>query len=384
MDAVAAPAVDIKPLRLALAGDVMLGRGIDQILGHPSSPALKEGYLHSALQYVELAERRLGTGIPRNAPPEYPWGSALATLGSADVDARIINLETSVTEHDAFEPKGINYRMHPLNIGVLEAARIDCCALANNHIGDFGMEGLLDTLDCLRKAGIAFAGAGRNWSEATAPAPIPVRGGRVLVFSCATRSSGVPSRWAAGGAAPGVWLLPDLGDEAVAEIGAVLSAARRPNDLVILSIHWGPNWGYAIEPSQRAFAHAVIERAGVQIVHGHSSHHPKAVELHQGGLILYGCGDLINDYEGIEGYEDFRPDLSLIYMPVMDVQRRKLLHLEVAPFKMQGFRLIDVNGEERAWLEQRLATQARGCSVSHGRSGAVLEVAESGGRRRGS
>ena len=89
-------------------------------------------------------------------------------------------------------------------------------------------------------------------------------------------------------------------------------AAKGPGDVVVVSIHWGSNWGYAVGPDQVRFAHRLID-GGVDLIHGHSSHHPGPVEVFGGKLVLYGCGDCINDYEGITGHERYRGDLRLLY-----------------------------------------------------------------------
>src|SRR5262245_37346644 len=117
---------------LFLCGDVMTGRGIDQILAHPSPPRLYESVVTPALDYVKLAEDTHGD-IPRAVSPTYVWGAALDDLERRRPDARIVNLETSITTSDRAEPKGINYRMHPANVGVLTAAGVDCATIANNH-----------------------------------------------------------------------------------------------------------------------------------------------------------------------------------------------------------------------------------------------------------
>src|SRR6266545_2275320 len=122
-------------IRLFLCGDVMTGRGIDQVLSHPSIPELHEGYARSAMDYVRLAEEANGP-IPRCVDPTYVWGAALDELNRAQPDARIVNLETSITRSEDFVPKGINYRMSPEDADCLAAATIDCCVLANNHVLD--------------------------------------------------------------------------------------------------------------------------------------------------------------------------------------------------------------------------------------------------------
>jgi poly-gamma-glutamate synthesis protein (capsule biosynthesis protein) len=92
---------------------------------------------------------------------------------------------------------------------------------------------------------------------------------------------------------------------------------KRPGDVVLRSIHWGSNWGYDVTDDQVRFAHRLVD-GGVDLVHGHSSHHPRPIEVHRGKLVLYGCGDLINDYDGISGHEEFRPDLRLLYFAALE------------------------------------------------------------------
>jgi len=96
-----------------LCGDVMTGRGIDQILPHPSDPRIHEPYVEDAREYVRMAEAANGP-VPRPVPLPYIWGAALEELARVAPDARIVNLETSVTRSDDHWPgKGIHYRMHP-------------------------------------------------------------------------------------------------------------------------------------------------------------------------------------------------------------------------------------------------------------------------------
>ncbi len=346
-------------MTLFLCGDVMTGRGIDQILPHPAEPHLYEPYMRSALGYVEIAEQATGR-IERPADFAYIWGDALAELERVRPDARIVNLETAVTvAEDAWPDKGINYRMNPANVRCLLAAKIDCCVLANNHVLDWGHRGLTEALDTLRGAGLRTAGAGRDGAEAAVPAAIALPGkGRVLVFGFAMESAGVPPEWAAGEHRAGVNFLRDLSGRTAERIAAQVGAAKRAGDIVVLSIHWGGNWGYAVPPAQRTFAHAVID-AGVDVVHGHSSHHPKAIEVYRDRLILYGCGDFLNDYEGIRGNESFRPDLALMYFPTLDAATGRLARLTLAATQIRHFRANRARSEDARWLAELLSREGR-------------------------
>jgi poly-gamma-glutamate capsule biosynthesis protein CapA/YwtB (metallophosphatase superfamily) len=342
-----------------LCGDVMLGRGIDQVLPNPSDPQLHEGYITSALGYVQLAEKAHGP-IPRPVGFDYVWGAALDEWRRVNPDLRLINLETAITHSEAYEPKGINYRMSPENAGCLLAAGIDSCSLANNHILDWGEAGLIETLQVLGRHGIATAGAGRSLAEARAPAILEISGkGRVIIFSYAMTTSGTPPDWAATPAGPGVSLLPDLSEATVNQVAGQVRAIKRSGDLVIASVHWGGNWGYTIPDERRRFAHALIDRAGISVLHGHSSHHPVAIERYRNRLILYGCGDFLNDYEGIAGYEEFRSDLSLMYFATIDAVTSDLLNLEMTPLQIRRFRLHHPTHEDAQWLQRTLDRECR-------------------------
>lgn len=353
---------------LFLCGDVMTGRGIDQILPHPSQPRLYEPYLNSARAYVELAERVNGP-LPRPVDYAYVWGDALAELRHRAPAARIVNLETAITTSDQHWPgKGIHYRMHPSNLPCLTAAGIDCCVLANNHVLDWGTAGLEETIATLRGAGVRTAGAGADLEAARTPVVIelPARG-RVLVFAFATASSGVPADWAAGPARPGVDRLPDLSKPTLQRIRDAVRAVKRPGDVAVASIHWDGNWGYAVPAEHTRFAHDLIDQAAIDVVHGHSSHHPKAIEVYRGRPILYGCGDMLNDYEGIGGDEEYRADLVLMYFLAVEPASGALVGLTMVPMRLRRFRLNRVSGDELDWICGMMNRQA-------GRFGARVEL----------
>ncbi len=339
---------------LFLAGDVMTGRGVDQILPHPGPPALREPAVTDARRYVELAESANGP-VPRPAPPQWPWGETLRLLDALRPDVRIVNLETSVTGRGEYAPgKDIHYRMHPANRACLTAARLDVCALANNHVLDFGPTGLTDTLDTLHTAGIRTAGAGRDADEAWRPVVVPLPDGhRLLVWSVGAPSSGVYPQWAAADGRPGVAYLPDVSAASAAALADRIAGEAGPGDLLVVSVHWGSNWGYEVPEDHVRFAHTLID-AGVHLVHGHSSHHPRPIERYRGRLVLYGCGDLIDDYEGIGGQESYRPELRLLHLPTLDVGSGELCRLRLVPVRMRRMRLEPAAPGEARWLAELL------------------------------
>jgi poly-gamma-glutamate capsule biosynthesis protein CapA/YwtB (metallophosphatase superfamily) len=346
-------------VKVFLSGDVMTGRGIDQVLPYPSDPRIHEAIVKSAKEYVRLAERVNGP-IPYPVNFDYVWGAALDVLRLNSPSLYVVNLETAITRGENFVRKGINYRLSPENAECLTAACIDCCVLANNHILDWDAAGLIDTLATLERLGIKTVGAGRNIFEARAPVTIDVgQNRRVIVCAAASVTSGTPRRWAAGENAPGVNILHDLSNAGVAEIAGQIASVKRSGDIVMFSIHWGPNWGYFIPQEQIRFAHRLIDEAGVSVVFGHSSHHAKAIEWHRAGLILYGCGDFLNDYEGITGYEEYRDDLAVLYAITFDAASGRPANLELVPFRIRRFQLIRPPKEDLIWLEHTLDRESR-------------------------
>jgi poly-gamma-glutamate synthesis protein (capsule biosynthesis protein) len=271
----------------------------------------------------------------------------LSVIDDAAPHLRIINLETSITtSDDAQTSKAVLYRMHPDNLGCLTVARPDACALANNHVLDFGLAGLEETLDVLTRAGLGSVGAGRDQQQAWRPAVLTAAGHRVLVWSIGSASSGVPRSWAAGPGTPGVAFFSEHSDaDALCE---TVRRLKRPGDIAVVSVHWGSNWGYDVPRAQTRFAHRLVE-SGVDVVHGHSSHHPRPVEVYRDRLVLYGCGDLINDYEGISGMESFRGNLRLLYLARLD-PAGALDELRMVPLQSHRLRLRRAADADASWL----------------------------------
>lgn len=345
----------LEKLNVFVCGDVMTGRGIDQILQHPCDPRIYESYLKDARDYVKLAEQAYGK-IPNGVAGSYVWENIAPEWQQRRPLVKIINLETAITESDRHWPgKGINYRMHPGNIGVLSSAQIDVCALANNHILDWDIDGLRETLGTLQSVGIQYGGAGENLTQAMTPVVHVLSDHRrLLLFSMGTQSSGIPREWAATPERDGLYLLKDLDSGTVTQIRENIGRYRQDGDLIIISIHWGSNWGYEIPESHRLFAHKLIDEVKVDLIHGHSSHHPLAIEIYRNKPVLYGCGDFINDYEGISGAESFRGDLSIMYFLEYDPRRLWLRKLELIPLQIRRFQLHYASAADRRWLVDTL------------------------------
>ena len=361
---------------LFLCGDVMTGRGVDQILARPCPPGIQEPYVRDARDYVALAEEADGP-IARPVSPAYIWGDALQELERVGPDARIINLETSITTSDDVWPgKGIHYRMHPGNVDCLTASGVDICVLANNHVLDYGRAGLHETIATLVEAGLKVTGAGASIDQAREPALVNIsNGGRILVFAVGAENCGISRAWAATAASSGVDLLRDFSDATADALLARVRGRKRHGDVAVVSIHWGDNWGYEVPDAHIRFAHRLLD-GSVDLIHGHSSHHPRPLEIYKEKLVLYGCGDFITDYEGITGYEEFRDDLVLMYFPRLNPDTGELIELHLTPLQIRRMQLVRPSVADREWLRQRLTDVSKdfGCEVACAAGETTLEV----------
>lgn len=228
-------------------------------------------------------------------PPEYPWGDTMEVLRSAD--ALLINLECVLADRGAPAPgKAFTFRGDSRNVAVLRAARVAAASLANNHSLDYGPDALLDCLALLRAHAILPAGAGPSLEAARARAVVVAAAVRVAFLAF---TDDVPT-WEAGRASPGIFHVPltAASPETNPRLDGLLraiEAARSEGDLVVVSAHWGPNWGTSPPAEHVRAAHLFIDH-GADIVFGHSPHVVRGVELYRGRPILYGCGDFVDDY----------------------------------------------------------------------------------------
>jgi poly-gamma-glutamate capsule biosynthesis protein CapA/YwtB (metallophosphatase superfamily) len=97
----------------------------------------------------------------------------------------------------------------------------------------------------------------------------------------------------------------------------------------------------------------------VDVVHGHSSHHPRPLEIYRGRPVLYGCGDLVNDYEGLSGHERFRDDLRLLYLLEFEIGSHELRALRMVPLRARRMRLEHTSAGEARWLREVLTNSSR-------------------------
>jgi poly-gamma-glutamate capsule biosynthesis protein CapA/YwtB (metallophosphatase superfamily) len=304
-------------MRLVLLGDVMLGR---------------------------LVNERL-----RQAPPAFPWGDTLPVLAQAD--ARFANLECVLADGGEPQPgKVFHFRSDLKNVATLTAAGVNAVSLANNHVLDYGADALRETLPALDRSGILHAGAGPDRDAARRPA-ITNLGPTAVAFIAFTDNQ---PDWEAGPRRPGVYYVPvDPDDGRCRELLALVRRTKDAAGLLVVSAHWGGNWGAEVPPAHRDLGRSLVD-AGADVVFGHSAHIFRGVEIYRGRPLVYSAGDFVDDY-AVDLEE--RNDESFIFVveTAADVPARVLLF----PTIIAGFqaRLAGKSSRRIAERMQRLSAE---------------------------
>jgi poly-gamma-glutamate capsule biosynthesis protein CapA/YwtB (metallophosphatase superfamily) len=311
-------------MNLAMVGDVMLGRLVNEVL--------------------------------KERPPEYPWGDTLPLLRGADF--RLCNLECAISDDGepwSASPKEFHFRSDAKNVGVLLAAKMDAVSLANNHALDFGYDALLETLEILDKAGIAHAGAGRTLKDAERAAALEVLGTKIAIIAFTDNEPG----WEATSRSPGTFYVPvDLEDKRAARLLELVKETKKKADLLIVSAHWGPNWGYEPPPRHVPFAHAVVD-AGADVVFGHSAHVFRGVEIYRSRPIIYCTGDFVDDY-AVGRVE--RNDESFVF--VLETARHGPLGLRLYPVRIESCQVSLATGAAGRAIGEKMRRLCAGFETS--------------------
>jgi len=292
---------------IGLAGDVMIGRLVNTFLD--------------------------------TAPMEAIWGDVLPELLSTDLN--LINLEAALTTSERMVPKVFNFKADPQKVEVLTKARIDVVNLANNHVLDYSQEGLIETLKTLDQAKIDHVGAGVNRAEARKPVILNRKG---ITIGIVGYTDNEPS-WKARSNHPGVHYI-EVGD--LSTVLEDIKPLRDQVDVLIVSIHWGPNMREYPSSSFVEFAHALIDN-GVDILHGHSAHIFQGYETYKKGLILYDTGDFVDDYY-VDPY--LRNDRSFLFK--VQVSKEGYQNLDLIPVRIKGFCVHLAKGKEREEIFNRM------------------------------
>lgn len=301
-------------MRIIFVGDVMLGRLVNDLL--------------------------------KVKPKEYVWGDTLPIFKKADL--RICNLECVISDKGepwAITPKAFHFRTDAKNIGLLKAAYIDLVSLANNHILDYGFEALEECLTILKVGGIRYSGAGVNIEEAMRPTFVTNEDMTVGMLSFTDNEP----PWEATEREPGVFYVPiDLDDQRAQRLFKAVKETKKKADLLIVSVHWGPNWGYRPHPPHISFAHRLID-AGTDIIFGHSCHVFQGIEIYQGRPIIYSSGDFIDDY-AVDEIE--RNDQSFIF--VVECYKYEIAKLELYPTVVRDFQSWMASGKEKEEIAEKM------------------------------
>ena len=292
---------------IGFAGDVMLGRLVNEKL--------------------------------KETNPAYPWGNMLPLLRKNDLN--IINLENAITAHEKRIPKIFNFKTDLQNVQTLLEGNIQVVSLANNHTLDFGYEGLYETLEALKKAKIQYVGAGKDIQEAQKAAIIYKNDISIGIIGFTDNEA----EWIATDKKPGTNYIK-VG--AIDNVKESINQVRNKVDLLIATVHWGPNMRERPTKEFIEFAHAIIN-AGVDIIHGHSAHIFQGIEIYNNKLILYDTGDFVDDYMVDT---KLRNDLSFLYQ--VEVTKDGIKKLELIPTRIDNMQVNKATGTDAAWALERI------------------------------
>lgn len=289
---------------------------------------------------------RLVNAVLKEKPPAYPWGDTLSLFHHADV--RLCNLECVLSDGGtpwSATPKAFYFRSDAKNIETLSVAHIDAVSLANNHSLDFDYEGLLRTMSNLDAAGIHYAGAGTTITGAAEPAIWEIKGKKLGLIAFTDNEPG----WEATEEQPGILYVPvELKDKRAVELLDLVSKTKAMVDFLVVSAHWGPNWGSMPPAEHIPFAHALID-AGADVIFGHSGHVVRGIELYKEKPILYCAGDFIDDY-AIDEIE--RNDQGFIF--VVETDGQTLSRLLLYPTVIEACQARRAKHNERGVIVARM------------------------------
>jgi poly-gamma-glutamate capsule biosynthesis protein CapA/YwtB (metallophosphatase superfamily) len=311
-------------VKLALAGDTMLGRKVGEALAEDGPRSLV------APEVAELTR---------------------------EADLVVLNLECCISDRGSPWPdprKPFFFRAPPVAVDFLLHLGVACVTLANNHALDFGEDALLDTLGRLRAAGIAVVGAGTDVEEARRPVGLEAAGRRLAVLGVSDH----PADYGATADRPGI-AFADLRAGLPGWLTHAVGAAEA--DAVLVTPHWGPNMTSEPVRAVRAAASGLLA-AGATLVAGHSAHVFHGARL----PVLFDLGDFVDDY-AVDGR--LRNDLGLLFL--VDLDERGPVRVEAIPLKLEYCFTRLAEGDDAAWIRRRFTEACAELGA---------EVVEEGGR----
>lgn len=199
-------------------------------------------------------------------------------------DLSMVNLEVPVTTRGTRQRKPFTFRMKPQFLDAITSAGIDVVNIANNHIFDYGKQGLFDTITCLDSAKLSHVGAGRNHDEAHRPAIKTIKGRRIGILGYYGGGEAPAARGKSSGVAERELSLVTRDIRLLKETELV--------DYVVVNFHWGTEKAKTPDAEQRAFAHDAID-AGADAIIGHHPHVLQGVEVYKNKVIVYSLGNLV-------------------------------------------------------------------------------------------
>jgi poly-gamma-glutamate capsule biosynthesis protein CapA/YwtB (metallophosphatase superfamily) len=241
-------------------------------------------------------------------------------------DFLMVNLEHPITTATARVEKKFNFKMHPRLLPILVNARVSIVNLANNHIADYGREGMEDTMRNLEAVGIRYVGAGRNLAEARQPVILEKNGVRIAFLG-----------YYGGGEFAATERLPGFAPRRSRIVVEDVRKARVEADYVVVNFHWGVERAEHPEPEQMVLARQVID-AGADLIVGHHPHVLQGIESYRGKHIVYSLGNFVFGGNSLHTY-----DTALLKVELTRTDAR----VSLIPVRVEQWRPRPAEGEQK-------------------------------------
>ena len=367
-------------MRLFVGGSLILGRGIDQILLNPGSPKMEWLPRNSSLLYIEESVKLHGEfpNATETASPDYLWEYISKEFREQAPMVKIANLESSISSDKSLHMNDLSQststkvdylQLNPQNSYILQSLDIDILTLANDHVLDFGLPGFSETISSLDVQNIGYIGGGMNIEEAKRlgikEVTLLTEGdqmmeeegetteARVLILSVLDTSSGCGAACAAGLHRQGLFQINISNPKALESIKTIIDSVKLDNDIIIIYLHYGVQWGWGISQEFIEFTHQLIDQIDINIIVNTAPWHLRPVEVYKGKLILHGVGSLITDLEGFSNPE-FNPAAGGLFFVKIDSKNGELKGLKIVPTTMVHFRPQPATKEHTQFVLQIL------------------------------
>lgn len=309
---------------------------------------LFKSYYYEKITLCAVGDILLDRGVAQKIQDQYdyPYKKVRKVLKKADIT--LGNLECPITAGGtpALKRPIITFKANPENVLAIKKAGFDVLNLANNHTMDYGTEGMVNTMNILRDAGINFIGAGSNYKEARKPLYIQDKGCKIgfLGYSVFPPEGYISLRDR-----------PDVAKVDVEALEDEVKSAKKNCDFLIVSFHWGKEYEFYAGKMQKNLAHTAIDSGG-DIIIGHHPHVLQGVEEYEGRLIFYSLGNFVFDRQLQNGTDE-------TVIANFKIRDKKLEGVQIIPVRIRNCQPYVAGGREADYILERLKMYSDGMNT---------------------